>query len=392
MKRKFIVLKYRGDASRQTRASRAAAAAKSGGVQIEVDVLSAKAAGKLKRDTSILAVAPVMPVRLIRPVRERKNRQAANADAAWGISAVRADVSPFTGEGIVAAVLDTGIDPKHPAFAGVKLTRKNFTSESADDVDGHGTHCAGTIFGRDVQGTQIGVARGISHAVIGKVIGAGGGSSDKIVAAMQWAAQSGAHIISMSLGIDFPGAVKELVEQGWPVDLATSAALDGYRANVLLFERLASLMRTHALFGQATLIVAAAGNESQRTVNEAYEIGVSPPAVSEGIISVAALEQSAGDKFTVAPFSNVGATLAGPGVNIVSARLGGGLESLSGTSMATPHVAGVAALWGEALIKDKKPLDPEEWTARVIASATSKKIAAGNEYADVGAGLVQAPQ
>ena len=63
--------------------------------------------------------------------------------------------SPFTGLGIVVAVLDTGIDATHPAFAGVTLVKKNFTTEAAGDLHGHGTHCAGTIFGRDVSGKDL---------------------------------------------------------------------------------------------------------------------------------------------------------------------------------------------------------------------------------------------
>ena len=73
------------------------------------------------------------------------------------------------------------------------------------------------------------------------MLGPGGGGSDTILQAIQWAANSGAHVVSMSLGIDFPGYVAQLIAQNVPAELATSIALDAYRANVLLFERLASL-------------------------------------------------------------------------------------------------------------------------------------------------------
>ena len=82
--------------------------------------------------------------------------------------------------------------------------------------------------------------------------------------------------------------------------------------NVQLFERLAALVRAAGSFTQPTLIIAAAGNESRRDESPDFEIAVSPPAVSEGIISVAALGQGSGG-FSVAPFSNTGANLSGPG-------------------------------------------------------------------------------
>ncbi len=125
------------------------------------------------------------------------------------------------------AELDTGIDATHPAFAGVELVQQDFTGEGDGDGNGHGTHCAGTVFGRDVDGQRIGVARGVSKALIGKVLGAdGGGDSDMIFRAIQWAVGSGANVISMSLGFDFPGLVADRVKAGWPPDLATSRALE----------------------------------------------------------------------------------------------------------------------------------------------------------------------
>jgi subtilisin family serine protease len=303
---------------------------------------------------------------------------------------VGADTSTFTGAGIVVAILDTGIDSSHSAFSGVQLERRNFTSESDEDQHGHGTHCAGTVFGRDVNGTRIGVAPGITKAFIGKVLGAGGGGSDQIVQAIQWAVNGGANVISMSLGIDFPGFVKELEDGGLPTELATSVALEGYRTNILLFERLASFISAQGAFGSTAILVAAAGNESQRQVNADFEISVSPPAVADGIVSVAALGTSA-QGFMVADFSNVGARLSGPGVNIQSAKVGGGLRSMSGTSMATPHVAGVAALWAQKLAAENQ-LNGQLLAARLVSSATTNGMKTGFDPGDIGAGMVQAPQ
>jgi len=357
---------------------------------VEVDEIERRAISGLTRQTDVVAVAPAMPMRLIAPVDQGEAVTAAQ-QVAWGVKAVGADTSPFTGNGIVVAVLDTGIESSHPAFSGVELVEKDFTREGNGDENGHGTHCAGTIFGRDVGGTRIGVARGVRKALIGKVLGKdGGGSSEQICDAILWAIDSGANVISMSLGMDFPGFVKALEEQGLPTQLATSRALEGYRANTKLFETLASLARSRAAFAQATVIVAAAGNESRRQENPDWEIAVSPPAVAEGIISVAALGEG-GNGLTVAPFSNTGANVSGPGVKIVSAALGGGLKALNGTSMATPHVAGVAALWAEKL-KTSGRLNALELTARVVGSGISEGFQVGFDPFDVGAGLVRAPQ
>jgi subtilisin family serine protease len=357
-------------------------------VSVEVGQITKREINRLSNEANVVAIAPAMPMKLIAPV--GKAAKPAAATTAWGVTAVGADTSPFTGNSVVVAVLDTGIDATHPAFTGVQIVSKNFTTEAASDLHGHGTHCAGTILGRDVNGTRIGVARGVKKALIGKVLGEGGGSSDKIVNAINWAIENGAHVVSMSLGIDFPGFVKSMEEGGLPTQAAVTRALEGYRANVQLFERLAALIRTRGMFGQTTLLVAAAGNESERDGNPAYEIAVAPPAVAEGLISVAALGQS-NKGFTVAPFSNTFANVSGPGVGIVSAKRGGGLVSMNGTSMATPHVAGVAALWAEKIMSTG-PLNGVEWMGRLVASATTNGLAPGFDPTDIGAGLVRAPQ
>jgi subtilisin family serine protease len=195
----------------------------------------------------------------------------------------------------------------------------------------------------------------------------------------------------MSLGIDFPGFVKQLEDKGFPPELATSRALEGYRANVQLFERLAALVRAQAAFSRVAITVAAAGNESRRSEDPKFEIAVSPPAVAEGIISVAALEQGA-QGFNVASFSNTGANVAAPGVGVISAKLGGGLRTLSGTSMATPHVAGVAALWAEKIQRSTGFLNSLQLTSRLVGSATSDGLQNGLDPFDIGAGLIRAPQ
>jgi subtilisin family serine protease len=344
----------------------------------------------LRNDPTVLGFAPTMPMKLIEPL--EADAAPSDAPATWGVKAVGADTTPFTGAGVTVSVLDTGIDADHPAFAGVDLVTKDFTGAgSAEDDNGHGTHCAGTIFGRDVGGQRIGVARGVQKALIGKVLGGpSGGSSDILASAMLWAADNGANVISMSLGIDFPGWVDELVKvNGLSIPAATSVALEGYRANVRLFEQLTNLLNARASVAQTTIVVAAAGNESKRTGTPAYEINVAPPAAAFGVTSVAALADGAGG-LTVAPFSNTMATVAGPGVGVFSAWLNGGTKTISGTSMATPHVAGVAALWAERLL-GQGPLSPVLLQAKLIGSGTFKPLKSGTDPVDVGAGLVQAP-
>lgn len=360
------------------------------GLAVEVTTLSKNDLADVARERDVVAFAADIPIKLIEPLAVEDVPQPAAPTTAWGVQAVGADTSSCTGNGIVVAVLDTGIDASHPAFAGVNVIQKDFTGEGDGDQHGHGTHCAGTIFGRNVNNTRIGVATGVKKALIGKVLGLNGGGSKGIINAIQWAMQNGANVMSMSLGIDFPGLVARLVGQGMSTVVATSVALEGYRTNVALFEKMAQLVQASNGFFQPAVLIAAAGNESGRDQTPPFEIAVSPPAVSDGFISVAALGQN-GQKFSVAPFSNMGAIVSGPGVNILSAKPGGGFATMSGTSMATPHVAGVAALWAEQL-KNNGMLTPNVLKARLIASGVTSGLVPNFDPFDVGTGMVRAPQ
>lgn len=357
-------------------------------ISIEEVGLTSRGHADVRRDPRTRAIARPMPMKLIEPV-GTVDAEPAAAGATWGVEAVGATDSPFDGSGITTAILDTGIDPGHPAFAGVQLVRKNFTDEGDDDGHGHGTHCAGTVFGQDMNGFRIGVARGVERALIGKVLGAGGGSSATIARAIQWAVNEGAHVVSMSLGIDFPGFVKILTEeQGLEIEPATSIALEQYRANVNLFTALADAVQAQGAFGQGALIVAASGNESGRPD---FEIAASPPAAGTGVVAVGALQDGPGGS-SVASFSNNEVDVAAPGVDVKSARLGGGLVSMSGTSMATPHVAGVAVLWAQKLRDTTGGVESGTLLVRVVGSGTTEPLAAGSEEEDVGTGLVRAPR
>ncbi|HVK94994.1 MAG TPA: S8 family serine peptidase [Noviherbaspirillum sp.] len=362
------------------------------GFSIEVDDLKKNEITLRSRETDVEAIAPVMRMKLIEPHATANDEkvQAAAQGLTWGVEAVRADTSPFTGDGIVVAVLDTGIDATHPAFAGVELIEKDFTGEGNGDQHGHGTHCAGTIFGRDINGKRIGVAPGVKKALIGKVLGQNGGSTEQICEAIQWAINNGANVISMSLGIDFPGWVKALRASGKPEEVAVSIALEDYRKNVQLFERLASFIKANGAFSQTALIVGAAGNESKREAGAFWEVSVSPPAVADGIVSVGALAKKA-TGFVVASFSNTGVNICAPGVDVLSAWKNGDTKSLSGTSMATPHIAGAAALWAEKLKKNGN-LTAFQLTANLVGSGTTNGFETGFDPPDVGAGIVQCPQ
>ncbi len=358
--------------------------------KVTVEEMSKTDIEDVRRDPSVRGIARSMPTRLIAPV---SSATPIDSGTAWGVRAVGAEASVFNGTGVKVAVLDTGIDPAHEAFSGMSLTLRNFTEGPNEAVDGngHGTHCAGTIFGRDIAGQRIGVAPGITDALIGKVLGdTGGGSSQMLFEGMHWAQSNGARVISMSLGFDFPGLVEQLVRDGWPPKLAGSLALEAYRGNLRVFDAIMDMFRAMAAFDGGTVIVAASGNESERQIDPGFEVSASLPAAAFGVVSVGALAQGSSG-LTIADFSNTNPVLSAPGVSIISARIGGGTASLSGTSMACPHVAGLAALWWQALAHASIPLTGEGVKARLRAAADSTVFEAGTDVAARGEGLSKAP-
>lgn len=243
------------------------------------------------------------------------------SSATWGLYATGVLGSTMTGRGIRVAVLDTGLDTRHPDFQGRRITVQSFIAgETAMDVHGHGTHCTGTACGplRPSEGPRYGIAWE-SEIFHGKVLSnSGSGGDGGILAAINWAVQAGCQIISLSLG-----RRTRVGEQ--PMTAYETA---GRRA----MER-------------GSLIIAAAGNDSERP---GLRNPVSSPANAPSIVAVAALDP----QLQVARFSNAGINpnggeinLAGPGVAVRSALpLPRRYASWSGTSMATPHVAGIAAL------------------------------------------------
>jgi len=359
---------------------------------IDSEKLSDKDAESLKRDPAVLSVAPVFPTRLIEPVTRSSATTAGNI--AWGVEAVEANQSTCNGSGVKVAVLDTGIDDGHAAFQGINITQQDFSGSGNGDTNGHGTHCAGTIFGRDVNGTRIGVAPGVTEVYIGKVLNnRGSGDTVMLMRGLQWAIDNCVDVVSMSLGFDFPGMVNNWVKyQGVPVDLATSKALESYRHTLRAFDSLMNYLGARAAFGSNAIVVAAAGNENHPSRFNAFEISVSLPAGAENVLSVGALEKTPAG-LRVASFSNSLPRLSAPGVDILSAAAGGGLASMTGTSMACPHVAGVTALWWDYVRQTgtSSHLSSQQVFAKVQASASVQNIVSGADPADYGLGCVNAP-
>ncbi len=368
--------------------------------RVDVEDLSDPDLGDLRHDPNVIELVPSIPLSLIEPFDESVPESSPHH--AWGVKAVGATSSPQTGAGVTVAVLDTGIDISHPAFAGVELRPEyliDFTNDErgttgvAPDTHGHGTHVAGTIFGRDVNGTRIAIAPGVTRALIGKVLGTHGAPTEAVVNAIHWAVSQRADVICMSLGIDFPGLVREMVETGIPEDIATSRVLTAYRSNVRLFDRVAAEVEAQIGRGRGAILVAAAGNESRRQDNAHFTVATAPPAAADGFVSVGAVSYTgnAATPFAVAPFSNTGCGVAAPGVRILSAKLGGGLAFKSGTSMATPHVAGVITLWTERLFPDGSR--PKGWARDVLRELERTVLPASRQDRnDLGLGIVQAPK
>ncbi|MEU0187492.1 S8 family serine peptidase [Streptomyces sp. NPDC006207] len=257
-----------------------------------------------------------------------------NAPTAWKAG--------YEGQGVKVAVLDTGVDANHPDLAGRIAEAKDFSgSGNTDDHFGHGTHVASIVGGTGAasSGTRRGVAPQ-ADLLIGKVLDDNGyGSESGIIDGMEWAAGEHAKVVNMSLGADAETDGTDPMSQA----LNTLTASTG------------------------TLFVVAAGNSGpgQSTVGT--------PGAADAALTVGAVDRDD----SLAPFSSRGPRfgdgavkpdVTAPGVGIVAARASGttlgdpvdaNYVALSGTSMATPHVAGSAALlaqqhpeWGAQQIKD----------------------------------------
>lgn len=277
----------------------------------------------------------------------------------WGIQASGVIDSRYTGSGIRVAVLDTGFDTGHPDFIGREISASSFVpNEPVQDRHGHGTHCIGVACGSSSEnGLRYGVALR-THIFAGKVLSDGGsGAQSWVLNGITWAAKNGCKVISLSLGTPvFPGQAYDIA-----------------------YERAARFARSNG-----AVLVAAAGNQSNRS-RDRYS-PVASPADCPSILAVAALDEN----LTIANFSNREINpsgkvdIAGPGVDIHSAwPMPERYRTLSGTSMATPHVAGILAF----LFEKHPNATPTEIEQELAKLAKHLPIAAK----DAGAGLCIAP-
>jgi hypothetical protein len=317
---------------------------------------------------------------------------AGNAVSTWGITAVGAERSRYTGKGCVVALVGTGIDASHPAFGGLTLIQKDFTGTGNGDRNGHDTHTAGTIFGRLVDNQRFDVAPGVTQVLVAKVLDDSGvGTKEAILAGMQWAANHPRRVdvIYVGLGLDYVQQMSARIDPHSSSDAKNAAVAQGLREYLQLLRTYQSFSVVAASIGKGAVLIMPAGNDSIAGVRVPV---TSPISVAQGVISVGAVEQGP-NGYKVARFSNSLPTLCAPGTDIRSASIGGGVRSLSGTSMACAHAAGVAALWWEYL-RSRNP--GEAVTSRMVADAMLQAVRTDVFTADVqdierGVGLIQAP-
>jgi subtilisin family serine protease len=236
-----------------------------------------------------------------------------------------------------------------------------------------------------VSDVRVGVAPGVTKLCVGKVLGPQGGTTEMMLKGMLWAVmEQKASVVSMSLGFDLPGNTKRLTDRGLSVEQASNVILRQHADLIASVSTLYTFLKSQS---PNLMVVAASGNESERP---ALVLDASLPAAQ--LFAVGAVgATAAGDKWSVAPFSNGRALLVAPGVDVASAAVGGGWTSMSGTSMATPHVAGVAALWVEKARTEGTLAIPGSIEASMKAFATRTPLTDADIGA-IGAGMVQAPQ
>ncbi|SCF02662.1 Serine protease, subtilisin family [Micromonospora viridifaciens] len=274
------------------------------------------------------------------------------------IGAPEAWAAGYDGHGVKVAVLDSGVDASHPDLVNQIDDKVSFVpNEDTSDVNGHGTHVASTIVGTGAAsgGTYKGVAPG-ADLIVGKVLGNDGFGMDSwVLAGMQWAAESGADVVSMSL--------------------SDPTLSDGTDPMAVAVDTLS------AQYG--TLFVIASGNAGPQSIGT--------PSSAASALTVGAVDKQ--DRLayfsSTGPLVRSGALkpdITAPGVDITAARSQqmttgtGPYRTISGTSMATPHVSGAAAI-----LAQRHP----DWSGAQLKEAlmsSAKGLAAGYTPYEVGAG------
>lgn len=361
-------------------------------------------AAELAQDEFAVCIAREMPVSLIEPM-DLSDSSANDEDQGptWGIIAIGADKCKFKGESAKVAVIDSGIRKDHAAFppGELRIVGEDFTGQGdITDQSGHGTHCAATIVGRDVRTRRIGVAPGVRTLLVARIFAPGVTTTSKMVAnAIQWAVGNGANVISMSLSFNFTGLAAELQQSGLPPEAATAQALVEFQNNLRLFDSLTNMFRTQEEFpdNQGVVLVGAAGNHSHRESTSGepiFTVPVAAPNNAFGFLSVGALRRTQSG-LGIAPFSNSGPTLVAPGFGVLSAdiRPTGNdlLITKNGTSMACPHVAGLAALFWDAVNLGGGPVKAQAVASRLRVSCRIDPLMQGLNVADRGYGIPVAP-
>jgi len=332
---------------------------------------------KTQTDTGA-ARAPAAPTAV-----DGQNATASVTSATYGLEQIRTQTAweeyDTQGAGVSVAVLDTGVNTSHPdidlaGWAEFEGDGSRAGSSPQDfDPSGHGTHVSGTVAGGAASGQQIGVAPAVDlyhgAALTDCTQTECTGTFSQIVAGMEWAVANDVDVLSMSLGAD--GYNSGLID---PVENAQDAG---------------------------TTVVAASGNRGEGTsdspANIPGTIGVGASNGNEDIASFSSGEQI---DTSVAwgsgaragwPDSYASPTIAAPGSAIESAAAGGGYDTKSGTSMATPHVAGAVALLQSVT---GEQLSPAEMVTALETTATKPGDApapAGQRDTRYGAGIIDVP-